>query len=453
MKSIYKQCETLFRDFTAFVYDRKYAALILMLLLTAGLASQLGKITIDTRDESLFYETDPALLAYNDFKEQFGQDEIFIVALQPAQGLDKDFFSTLQQLHQKLENTVPHLDEITSLVNARVVRGDADTLSIEKLIEYPPQTDEGAERIRAIIDRYPLYENFLVSQDRSMASIIIRPLALKNEPKDVLAGFEEEEPDVEDDADRYLSNAESIEITEAIRKVISPYREPDLKIFFSGSPAVIVTLNNSIKRDISLTLPLSLLVIIFFLTLLYRRLSGVVYPVLIVVLSLLSTFGCMAMLNIPITPASQILPAFLFIVGIADAVHILTIFYRNFNRCGDKKQALVDAVGFAGLPVLMTSMTTACGLLSFVWADIASLAQFGWTAPIGVLIAFVYTVILLPALIAIFPMQRSMGGIVAMNSRTDALFSRIAARATGHPVAVIAVFGLIAIISLYGVSK
>ncbi|MCI5143540.1 MAG: hypothetical protein D3909_17825, partial [Candidatus Electrothrix sp. ATG1] len=175
MKSIYKQCESLFRQFTAFVYDRKYQALILMLLCTAGLASQLGKITIDTRDESLFYETDPALLAYNDFKEQFGQDEIFIVALQPAQGLDKDFFLTLQQLHQKLENTVPHLDEITSLVNARVVRGDADTLSIEKLIEYPPQTDEDAERIRAIIDRYPLYENFLVSRDRSMASIIIRP--------------------------------------------------------------------------------------------------------------------------------------------------------------------------------------------------------------------------------------------------------------------------------------
>ena len=166
MSKIYKQCETLFRAFTAFVYERKYAALILMLLCTAGLASQLGKLTIDTRDESLFHATDPALIAYNDFKDRFGQDEIFIVALQPAQGLDKDFFATLRRLHQELENTVPYIDEITSLANARVVRSDADTLSIEELFENPPQTDEEAARIRGLIDHYPLYENFLVSRDR-----------------------------------------------------------------------------------------------------------------------------------------------------------------------------------------------------------------------------------------------------------------------------------------------
>ena len=453
MRKIYKQCESLFRQFTAFVYDRKYPALILMLLLTAGLAAQLSKITVDTRDESYFHATDPALIAYHDFKEQFGQDEFFIIALQPAQGLDKEFFSTLQQLHQELENTVPHLDEITSLVNARVVRGDADTLYVEELFEHPPQTDEDAARIRALIDRYPLYENFLVSPDRSMVSIIIRPqVARDGQPADVLEGFSQEETEGENDAE-HLSNEESMESTKAVQKVIDKYRDPDLKIFFSGTPALIVALYTAIKRDITLLLPLTLLIIIFFLTLLYRRLSGVIYPLLIVVLSLFSTFGFMALLNIPVTMISQILPAFLAIVGVADTVHILTIFYRNFNRCGDKKQALVDAFGFAGLPVLMTTVTTACGLFSFVWADIAAVAQLGWTAPIGVLIAFVYTIILLPALIAIFPVRQSRGGIVALDSRTDALFTRTAAITTGRPVAVIAVFGLIAIISLYGVSK
>ncbi|RWX51400.1 hypothetical protein VU01_11431, partial [Candidatus Electrothrix marina] len=454
MKTIYKQCETLFRAFTAFVYERKYAALILMLLSTAGLASQLGKLTIDTRDESLFHANDPALIAYNDFKDRFGQDEIFIVALQPAQGLDKDFFATLRRLHQELENTVPYIDEITSLANARVVRSDADTLSIEELFENPPQTDEEAARIRGLIDHYPLYENFLVSRDRSTVPIIIKALAVKDgQPEDVLAGFEQEHVEGENNTDRYLSNAESMEITEAIQGVIGKYQDPGLKIFFSGTPAVIAALNTDIKRDMALLLPLTLLMMIFFLALLYRRLSGVIYPLLIVMLSLLSTFGFMALLDIPITMFSQILPAFLLVVGIADTVHILTIFYRNFNRCGDKKQAVVDAVGLAGLPVLMTSVTTSCGLLSFVWADIAAVAQLGWTAPVGVLIAFIYTVILLPALIAIFPVRRRRSGIVAVNSRTDALFSRTASITTAHPVTITAVFGLIALISLYGVSK
>ena len=103
MKNIYKSCETLFMDFTALVYARKYWALTLMLLFTLGLAGQLSNLAIDTRDEGFFHETDPALIAYNDFRERFGQDEVFIIALQPEQGLDKEFFTTLHRLHQELE--------------------------------------------------------------------------------------------------------------------------------------------------------------------------------------------------------------------------------------------------------------------------------------------------------------------------------------------------------------
>ncbi|MCI5222484.1 MAG: hypothetical protein D3924_07400, partial [Candidatus Electrothrix sp. AR4] len=452
MRKIYKQCETLFREFTAFIYGKKYWALFVMLLFTVGLASQLGKLTVDTRDESFFHNTDPALLAYNDFRERFGQDEIFIIALQPPEGLNKDFFTTLRRLHQELENTVPYLDDITSLVNARVVRGDEDTLYVEELFEHPPQVEADAARVRERIDDYPLYENFLVSRDRSTVSIIIKALAVKNkQPYDILSGFDQEAPEAANDTDRYLSNAESREISEAVKKVIDKYRTKELKIFFSGTPAVVSALQNGIERDLSLIMPLSVLLIIFFLTLLYRRVSGIIYPLLIVVLSLLSTFGFMALASIPITLISQILPSFLLIVGIADTVHILTIFYRNFNRCGDKKQAVVDAVGFAGLPVLMTSVTTACGLFSFAWADMASVAQLGWSAPIGVFIAFIYTIVLLPVFISIFPVKQSK--TIAADARVDALFSWTAGITTRHPFTVIFIFGIIICASLYGASN
>ena len=61
-------------------------------------------------------------------------------------------------------------------------------------------------------------------------------------------------------------------------------------------------------------------------------------------------------------------------------------------------------------PVLMTSLTTAMGLLSFIWADIAIIAQLGYIAPVGVMLALVYTLILLPALIAVFfPVKMKKG--------------------------------------------
>lgn len=61
----------------------------------------------------------------------------------------------------------------------------------------------------------------------------------------------------------------------------------------------------------------------------------------------------MAAAGVPITNVIQILPTFLVVVGIGDSVHILTIFYRNLRETSDKRQAIVDAVGFAGLPALI----------------------------------------------------------------------------------------------------
>ncbi len=444
MKTIYKKCESLFMDFTLFVYTKKYVVLVLMLLFTAGISTQLKRIEIDTRDEVFFHEDDPALMAYNDFRERFGQDEIFIIALQPENGLDKVFLNTLYQLHQELEETVPLLDDITSLVNGRIVRGEDDALFVEDLFETPPQTDEEVARIKKLIDHFPFYENLLISGDRSTATIIIKALAVKDQPEDdLLEGFAQEEVQAENNADRYLTGLESIEITKTIQSVIGRYQAPGLKVFFTGTPAVVSELQISIKSDLAKIIPLSLLLIIFFLTLLYRRISGVVYPLLIVILSLTATFGFMAMAGIPITLVSQILPSFLLIVGIGDTVHILTIFYREFNKCGDKKEAIINAVGFAGLPVLMTSLTTSCGLFSFTWADMATVAQLGYAAPVGVMLAFIYTIVLLPVFISIFPVQQSSAATAVNHSLIDSLFDWIAMATTRHPFKVTIISGLI----------
>ena len=450
MKNIYKQFESTFMNFTAFVYTRKYQMLLFMILLTAGLASQLGRLQVDTRDEGFFHENDPTLVAYNDFKKRFGQDEIFIIALQPDKGLNKEFFNTLYQLHSELETTIPHLDEVTSLTNGRIVHGKEDTLYIEDLIEAPPETNEEVARIMNLIDHFPLYENFLVSSDRSTASIIIKALAIKEQqPEDILEGFTQEEDQSINVTDRYLSNEESMEISNAISTVLKKYKSENLKIYFTGTPAVVAALQKGIEHDLSIIMPLSCLLIIFFLTILYRRISGVIYPLIIVLLSLLATFGFMALIDVPITLVSQILPSFLLIVSIAHTVHILTIFYRKFNHSGDKKQAIIDAVGYTGLPVFMTSLTTACGLLSFAWADMATVAQLGYIAPIGVFFAFIYSIILLPIFIAIFPIKRCNPTSVSNKSRLDSIFKWIARVTTHRPFVVTILSGIIIVLAFY----
>lgn len=453
MAAVHNSLENWFGKLAEFVYQRKYLVLIVMLLLTAGLASQIPKITIDTRDEGFFYDTDPALIAYNNFRDHFGQDDTFIIALQPKNGIDPEFLRTLFSLHHELEDQVPYIDEIKSLVNGRIVRAANDTLYVEKLIDHPPRTKAEFDRIVQLMGHYPLYENLLVSTDRSLVSILIKAQAIKQHSGDLQAGFGADTSPPLSNKDKYLSNDESIEITNAIEKVLARYNSKGFSIYFSGTPAVIATLQKSILHDMSIMIPLSFLLIVLFLVVLFRRISGLVYPILVVSLSLLASLGAMATLGLPITLISQILPSFLLVVGIGDSVHILTIFYRRYRDTGDKHQAIVDAIRFAGLPVLMTSVTTSCGVLSFIWADVATVAQLGYITPIGVMLALIYTVVLLPALIAAFPVKQPAPLPENTIPYTDRIFTAIARITTQRAVLVSIISAIIVACALAGAMK
>jgi len=420
-----------------------------MLGFTITMVAQLPKTTIDTRDEGFFYEDDPALVSYNDFRDRFGTDEAFIITLKPENGINREFLHFLKKLHDDLEENTPYLDEISSLINARLVRAENDTLIVEDLLEKIPETDSELGKILDLIDRYPMYDKLLVSDDRSLVTIMVRAKAVKElSEEELFSGFDETKEDTRKNIDKYLSNAESTEITLAIKEILGRYQQDDIKIYFSGTPAVIAELQASIEQDLKTLVPIAILLSTLFLTFLFRRFTGVFFPMIVVIFSLLSTLGIMAMAGLPITMLTQMLPSFLVIVGLGDSVHILTIFYRIYRKTGDKEASIIDAVAFAGLPVLMTTLTTACGLMSFILADMASVAQLGYIAPIGVMLALFYTIILLPALICILPVKQ--GVPVPENSQpiSDRIFSWIAHLTTNRPFLVSGISSLLVLIAV-----
>ncbi len=95
------------------------------------------------------------------------------------------------------------------------------------------------------------------------------------------------------------------------------------------------------------------------LLLLFRRASGVLLPMIVVVCALVGTLGIMVLLDIPMSTVVQILPAFLLAVGICDSVHLMVIVYQQMSEGETKHDAIAYALGHSGFAVLMTSLTTA----------------------------------------------------------------------------------------------
>jgi uncharacterized protein len=443
MTTIKQMCEIGFGKIAGWSFTHHWLAILLVLIVNGLLLSQLPQLTIDTSNESFFHPDDQVLIDYNQFRDQFGKDEFIVLGLQHPNIFTIKFLSDLKRLHNAIESQVPYLDEVTSLVNIRNTRGEKDEVIVAEFLKDWPknQTDLDILQLRALENS--LYSNYVLSQDNSMTAVIIKPLACN---PDAISSLQIE------GSCQPMTNFQNREMMAAIVDILDKQQSPDIPIALSGLPAIVDYLNITLEKDLSIIIPMMLTIVVVFLGIMFRRISGVIYPIIIFLISLLSAMSIMAILGIPMSSITTILPSFILVVSISDSVHILALFYPQYQKTGGRKQAIIAAMEHSGLAVFMTTLTTAAGLLSFVAAEVAPVADLGIVAPIAVFLALFYTVLLLPALLAIFPVKQAKSptkrlGIFNSASQKLALFSN-----SKQPL-ILCIFTVLFFISIAGINQ
>jgi len=427
---------------TRWIYKNRLKTLAVMSIFIATFVVNLPKIRVDTSTESFLREDDPVLVAYNEFRDQFGRDEMIVIAINPPDVFKLAFLRKLKNFHDDLENEVPHVDDITSLVNVRNVRGEKDELIVEDLLETSLETKEELAALRKLVLSKPLYRNLVISADGKFTTVLIKTDAFSS-----IGAKKDEAPARRWQQRKFLTDAENNETIDAIRAVMARYNGPDFPLSMAGSPVMTADLKRAMLSDMSRFMLLSIGVIAVLLFIMLRKASGVILALLVVLLSLFSTVGLMAFFNTPLKLPTQILPSLLLAVGVGASVHVLALFFRRMSQGASKEESIVYALGHSGLPILMTSLTTAVGLGSFAWAELAPIADLGLFASAGVLLSVIYTMILIPALVSIAPISDKRAGI---EEKKEVVMDRIliatADLSTSHPwKIIIASFILIAI--------
>ncbi len=401
--------EKKFEEFTYLVTRHRFLALFLTLALVIGLASNLPKITFDTSTEGFLYKDDPQILTYNDFRNQFGRDEKIIIAIKTEDIFEKAFLEKLFELHTQIQENVPHIKEVDSLKNARKTIGNSSSLIVEDLfLEGIPDDKKKLLAIADFAKNNSIYRDLYLNADSTFTTIMITTNTYSSlsagEFDPLTDGFEEEESSNDEEL-AFITASETNELITKLEKILNRYRAPNFKIYDAGSPIVTKNLQTTLMADMSKFILYVVLSISFLLFLTFRRLSGILIPLLVVILTLLATIGSMALFGYPITSMTQILPSLLLAVAIGDSIHILSIFYHKYDETGDKNLSIAYAIGHSGLAVVMTSFTTAASLLSFSVSDIAPVAALGIFSAIGVTLALVLTLVFIPVALSLTPMK------------------------------------------------
>ena len=464
MANIRNRVEKWFEDYARVIYYNRIKTIFIMFVVIAAIVSQIPKITIDISTEGFLHKTDPTLIEYNAFRDQFGRDELIIIAINSPEIFNENFLSKLKIMHNELAEKVPYIEDITSLVNARNTHGEQDALIVAELLEDWPETPEAIAAIQQRVLDNPMFKNTLISEDGTFTTIMIKTQTYSSigVDIDVLEGFEDDskqdaaglkKPD-EFEEGKYLTDEENSEVVNAVRNVVAKYKAPDFQVYIAGSSVVTHFLKQSMMKDIRRFVLLALLTVAFFLFIMFRRISGVVLPLLIVLLSLVSTISLMATFGVPIKLPTQILPSFMLAVSVGYSVHILAIFYHRYRKSLNKEDAVVYSMGHSGLAIFFTAVTTAGGLFSFSTSEVAPVADLGKFAGTGVLLAMVYTLVLLPALLSIVPIKAYKEKIDEPKATaTDRFLAAIGKIATGYPYTILIVSAIILALSIAGAMK
>lgn len=154
----------------------------------------------------------------------------------------------------------------------------------------------------------------------------------------------------------------------------------------------------------------------------FRRIHGVVVPLVAASLPVAFLFGAMGWAAEPIGLLNQSIFTLLPVIAAADAVHWVARVHERLRETSGRdavarREALSHTAATVGRACAFTSATTAAGFLSLFAADMPILRAFGGWAAVGIAISFVVTIALVPVLLSFFaatpPDDRPTGRVAA----------------------------------------
>lgn len=453
---MHAKLERLMERFGAFIYDNPFKVIGVVILLLIAPLVHLPQIKMDTSTEGFMHEDDPVLIAYNKFREDFGRDERIIVGIKHEKIFSLEFMQTLKALHEEIEEKVPYLHDITSLYNVRNTRGKGDLLLTDDLLEPMPTTKDQVEAIKKRAMASHFYKNLLLSEKGDMTTIVIETDAYSQQEEEVATSDEDtfedgfdEKPETQEEK-TFLTDAENAKLLKVLQEVLEPYRAKGLEVYVAGSPAVNNALKAQMRADMQQFTRITFVIIILFLFVMFRRVSAVVYPLLVIILSLLATVGTMAWVGVAFKLPTQIVPSLILAVSIGATVHILSIFFDKFNDTRDKKEALSYTLGHSGLAIAMTSITTAIGIGSFSGSEVAPISDLGIFASFGVMVSLLLTLTLLPALLSLTRLKvKARTG----SDRLDILMKKLAILPVRYYKQILIGSAILVVVALVAASK
>jgi uncharacterized protein len=312
-------------------------------------------------------ESDDAEFYYA-HREQFGSDnEFLMIGIREPNGiLTKNHLTRLDSLGKQIRK-VDHVKQVVSIANTEIpVINSFGVISIPA-IRY--DTDSLLNADLKNLSEQNQFEGSLISPDKKALCIYVRH-------------------------DELLPKPASDSMLTAITQLVEKAGFTEARI--TGKVKSEIAYLNKTRYELIIFMSVSAILVVIFLWFTFRNIWGVVVPVSVVLLSIVWTIGIMTVTGKAIDIMIILMPCILFVVGMSDVIHITSQFYEKVEEGLDKFEAIKVALKEVGFATFLTCISTMVAFLTLNTTSIQPIRDFGTYTAIGVAIAYVLSITILP---------------------------------------------------------
>ena len=355
------------------------------LLLVVAAASGARFLKFSTNYRVFFSEDNPQLMAFEALQDTYTKNDniLFVIAPEDGRVFTRETLAVIEELTRAAWQ-VPYSLRVDSLTNFQHTWAEEDDLVVEDLVENAARlSDERLARVKSIALNESLLINRLVSPAAHVAAVNVTI----NMPE--------------------KSITEVPEVAHFVRTMADDIQKkyPHVKIYLSG----IGMLNNAFMEasmnDMATLVPIMYLVLILAMGLLLRNLTGTFSAVLVMGFSMFTAMGLGGWLGMFMTPISASAPTIILTLAVADSIHILVTLFQEMRQGKSKREAIVESLRINLQPIFLTSLTTAIGFLTLNFSDTPPFHHLGNLVAVGIMAAFFYSILFLPAIMAVLPVR------------------------------------------------
>ena len=352
-------------------------------MLHAGLfiAGLLGAraVRVDySAEQFLVFEGD-AQEVFEQYKEHFPREDLQVSAFLETTGpFTTDDYQTLEQLANAFTNA--GLDPVrwigtTDFIQEVVIDGE----SAVEFVRLEDQSDVSDATLQTILEprrEHPLFMGTLWNQDLTVFGV-----------HGYLA------PTENNDAHRR-------EVTAALQSTIVDLSETSGRIVLSGLPVLRTTIPLALEADMTRLLGIGIIISFIILWLYFRRFSIALLCFAGVVPAIVLTLGLMGYAGQGISVLTSVVPIVILVVALSDATHLVVGTREAWRNGRTISEAVVHTFTNLSRSCFFTSLTTALGFAGLIATRNHLIGEFGVLSALAVIVAYLVTLTLLPALLA-----------------------------------------------------